>query len=96
MPLNLADRLAVRLIIVPRCTAAAVKYALYLLGNPTPTPTLPQKNWAKATMLESSLVGDRVSYHILDQPDFINGGSDITDAALQSAVETAINNRFIV
>jgi hypothetical protein len=46
-------------------------------------------------MLESGLVGDRVSYHILDQPDFINGGSDITDAVLQSAVETAINNRFI-
>jgi hypothetical protein len=93
MPLNLADRLAVRQIIVPRCTAAAVKYALYLLGNGA--ATLPQKNWAKATMLESSLVGDRVSYHILDQPDFINGGSDITDAVLQAAVETAINNRFI-
>lgn len=74
MPLNLADRFAVRRIIVDRCTAATIKYALYLLGNPTPAPTLPQKNWAKSAMLESSLVGDRVSYHILDHPDFINGG----------------------
>jgi hypothetical protein len=94
MPLNLADRLAVRQIIVPRCIAASVKYALYLLGNGA--ASLEQKNWAKCAMSESSLVGDRVSYHILDQPDFINGGSDITDAVLQAAVETAINNRFIV
>jgi hypothetical protein len=93
MPLNLADRLAVRQIIVPRCTAAAIKYALYLLGNVS--ATIPQKNWAKSAMLESNTVGDRVSFHILDQPDFINGGSDITDAVLQAAVETAINNRFI-
>jgi hypothetical protein len=94
MALNLADRLAVRRIIVDRCTAATIKYALYLLGNGA--ATLAQKNWAKSAMIESSLVGDRVSFHILDQPDFINGGSDITDAVLQAAVETAINNRFIV
>jgi hypothetical protein len=94
MALNLADRLAVRHVIVDRCTAAAIKYALYLLGNGA--STVPQKNWAKSAMLEASLVGDRVSFHVLDQPDFINNGSDITDAVLQSAVETAINNRFIV
>lgn len=93
MALNLADRIAVRANIVPRCTAAVTNYALYILGNAT--ATVPQKGWAREAMRSPGSIGESVSWHVLNQPDFIEGGSSISDAALTGAVETAINIHFI-
>jgi hypothetical protein len=93
MALNLADRLAVRAVIVPRCTAAVANYALYILGNQA--ATAPQKAWATGAIQSPASVGDRVSYHVLNQPDFIADGSGISDATLGGAVEAAINSYFI-
>jgi hypothetical protein len=93
MPLNLADRLAVRRVIVDRCAAAVINYALYILGNVN--ATVPQTAWAREAIRDPNHVGEAVSYHVLNQPDFLSLGSAITDATLSGAVEAAINTHFI-
>lgn len=93
MPLNLADRIAVRHVIVDRCTAVVANYALYLLGNAVATE--PQKGWAREAIRSPGTVGESVSWHVLNQTDFVEGGSSISDASLTGAVETAINTHFI-
>jgi hypothetical protein len=93
MPLNLADRIAVRRVIVDRCTAAVVNYALYILGNQSSTTG--QLGWAREAIRNPVAVGEAASWHVLNQPDFLNDGSAIADGPLAGAVETAINNHYI-
>jgi hypothetical protein len=90
--LNLADRIAVRAVIRARCTAAVVNYALYLLGLPGTTEQLA---WAREAIRAPDPVGDSVSWHVLNQTDFLDHGSGIADNVLTGAVETAINAHFI-
>lgn len=91
--LNAADRLAVREVIVDRCTSHVANYALYLLGG---TPTTGQRNWAQNAIKSAATVGESVSWHVINQSSFVNGGSSIEDSELQGIVETAINNHYIV
>lgn len=95
MALNLADRIAViqSPTMQTRVTAAVAGYALYILGNVAATD--PQKAWARDAIRGPQRVGQQVANHLLDEPNFLSGGSDITDGQLQGACETAINNRFI-
>lgn len=98
--LNLADRLALRPALVQRCTAIVANYALYLLGG---SPTAEQESWASGAIKNAQLVGDQVSWHVINQPAFLgeingsdwSGGSSISDATLTGIVETAINQHFI-
>jgi hypothetical protein len=93
MPLNLADRFAVRHVIKDRCTAAVTNYALYILGNVA--ATIQQTAWAREAIRNPAAVGDAVSYYLLNQTPFLNNGSSITDAELTGVVESAINTHFI-
>jgi hypothetical protein len=93
MALNLADRMAVRQVILTRCEAAVTNYALYILGNVNATQQ--QLGWAREAIRNPKSVGDAVSYHVLNQPAFIDGGSGISDANLTGAIENAINAHFI-
>lgn len=93
MPLNLADRFAVRRVVVDRCTAAVTNYALYILGNVA--ATTPQKAWAREAIRNPAAVGDATSFYLLNQTPFLNNGSSITDAELTGAIEAAINAHFI-
>lgn len=94
MALNLADRIAIiqSPTMQARCTAAVAKYALYLLGG---TPTSPQESWATGALKKTSDVGRDVSWYVLDETNFLDGGSDITDGQLQARIEAAINDWFI-
>lgn len=94
MPLNLNDRLVVMACpaMQSRLASSVAKYALYLLGG---TPTTPQLAWAREAVRSPASVGQQVGYHLLDDTNYLAGGSDITDVQLQGAVETAINARFI-
>lgn len=91
--LNLTDRIAVRRVMIDRCTAAVTKFALYVLGNQASTTE--QLAWAREAIRSPGTVGDAVSWHVLDHPDYLDHGSGMDDATLQGAVETAINTRFI-
>jgi hypothetical protein len=92
--LNMADRIAVRQNLIDRCTAVVTNYALYLLGNME--ATVGQKNWALSSIRNPKTVGDAVSWYVLNQPSYLNGGSSIEDAELIGIVETAINMHLVV
>jgi L-lactate utilization protein LutC len=94
MALNLADRLVViqSPAMQTRVTAAVAKYALYLLGG---SPTVNQLAWAREAIRTPAEAGRQVAFHVLDDTNFLAGGSDITDAQLQGAVEAAVNARFV-
>jgi hypothetical protein len=91
--LNAEDRLSVRRNIVDRCSGHAANYALYILGNVGATAQ--QTAWAKSAINSVATIGDQVSFHVLNQASFLNGGSSIDDVELRGIVETAINNHFI-
>lgn len=93
MPLNLSDRIAVRPLIVPRCTAAVTNYALYLLN--LPTATVNQKAWANEAIRAPESIGQQVSWYVLSEPAYIADGSTIGDAAITGRVENVINLYFI-
>ncbi len=93
MPLNLADRLAVRRNITGRCGAVVAEYAYSLLA--LPTATAQQKAWARETLSNPEAVGERASWHVLNDPAFIADGSGITDEQLTAAVRAALDSRLI-
>jgi hypothetical protein len=94
--LNPADRLAVRPLIVARCQGIVANYANYILGEPTNTPNHANRmNWANSTIGSPETIGIAVSYRVLNDPAFLDGGSGISDGALTGAVEAAINTHFI-
>lgn len=91
--LNLADRIAVRKNIVERCTGIVANYSLYILGNSE--ATVNQKGWAKEAIKSAGGIAEQVSWHVINQSDFLDMGSSIADATLQGVVETALNTYFI-
>jgi hypothetical protein len=95
MALNLQDRLTLIQAkgMQDRVAAAVAKYALYLLGNQASTTN--QFAWPREAIRTPTIVGQAVAFHVLDDTNFLAGGSDITDVQLQGACETAINNRLI-
>lgn len=93
MALNLADRIAVLPVIRPRCTAAVANYALYILGDVN--ATVQKQAWAREAIRQPAAFGEQVSWHILNQQGYIDGGSSISDGELSGACEAAINAHFI-
>lgn len=98
MALNLADRITVMqsATMQTRVTAAVAKYALYILGEAENVANHVNRiAWAREAIRTPAAVGGAVAFHLLDDTNFLAGGSDITDVQLQGAGEAAINNRFI-
>lgn len=89
--LNYSDRETLRPKLVPRCVEAIRKYLLYLQG----VGNAEQKAWATANMPNLQSLGEQISHYCMSEPTFIAGGTSITDAALQSRVETVLNSFFI-
>ncbi len=96
MALNLADRMAVRAVIVSRCVACVVNYANYILGEAGNTANHTNRlAWAREAIRAPEFQGQQLSYYVLNDTNFIAGGSDITDGQLTGVIEAAINNNFI-
>ena len=94
MALNAADRLAVRNVILARCTVLVASYAAALLANEQATSA--QKAWAAGAILSPDRVANDVSCHVVANGTFIANGSSVSDSDLEWIVQTAINNHFIV
>lgn len=92
MALTYADRLAVRPLLLPRIKGAVANYANYLLGG---SPTEEQRAWARGALSSVDSMAERVSYYVLNTPEFISDGSGISDAVLNGVVEAAVNDHFI-
>lgn len=92
MALNYEDRETLRPHIVGRCKEAVRKYALYLLGA---TPTVGQQAWAENAMPNLQQWAENLSHYVTSETAFIDGGTSISDAAIQSRIESVLNSQFI-
>jgi hypothetical protein len=86
--LNQADQIACRVNVVARCTAAIVKYAKYLLDG---TPTTNQKAWALEALRVPTEWGDRMSWHVVANANYVTSGSSVTDSDIEYIVQTSVN-----
>jgi hypothetical protein len=92
MALNLNDRIACRVNVVDRCKAAIITYANYLLDG---SPTANQKSWALEALRVPGEWGERLSWFVVANANFIASGSSVTDSDIEYIVQTTVNARFI-
>lgn len=98
MALNLADRIAVRRVIVDRCTGQVVQFANYILGGGEVAGVTEESalGWAREAIRAPASHGDTISWYVINQQDFLDNGSGVTDQFLQGVVEAAIKTHFMV
>jgi hypothetical protein len=73
-----------------RCTVAVAKYARYLLGL-SPAPSATRLAWAKEAVHDAPREAKAIMWGVVGDPAYVQDGPNISDAALQGAVETAVN-----
>lgn len=91
--LNLADREALRPALVPRLRQAVTKFLLYTQGNGSASAE--RKAWCTANLPSVSSLAEQLSHYCVSEPTFIAGGTSITDAALQSRIESVLQSHFM-
>lgn len=88
MALNYSDRDTLLPKLYPRVVEAIRKYFLYLVGAGTGD----QPSYASNNMKNIPSIASEVLPWLASETDFIDNGTAITDAAIQSRVETVLNN----
>jgi hypothetical protein len=94
MALNYVDRETLRPLLVPRCKEAVRKYLLYVQGGGG-SPSQERIDFCTASMTNLSGLAEQVSHYCTSETAFIDTGTSITDAALQSRVEVVLNAFFM-
>lgn len=94
MALNYVDRETLRPLLVPRCKEAVRKYLLYVQGGGG-TPGAERIAWCTANMPNLQSIAEQVSHYCTSETAFIDTGTSITDAALQSRIEVVLNAFFM-
>lgn len=94
MALNYNDMETLRPKLVPRCEQAVRQYLLYVQGGGG-SPSQPRKDWCTAKMPDLANLAEQLSHYCLSEPTFIDGGTSITDAALQSRIENVLQTHFM-
>jgi len=94
MALNYVDRETLRPQLVPRVKEAIRKFLLYVQGGGG-TPSQQRKDWCTANMPNLQSLADQISHYCTSETAFIDTGTSITDAELQSRVEVVLNSFFM-
>ena len=77
---------------VGRVKVACLKYADYISGEPNDVPAhVTRSKWAQQTFTMPDASATQVTPMVVMDPAVQQDGAEISDAALQSAVEGAIN-----
>lgn len=92
--LNYSDRETLRPKLVPRCVEAVRKFLLYTQGGGG-TPSTGRVDWCTDNMNNLQSIGEQVSHYMMSEPTFIEDGTSITDAEIQSRVETVLQDFFM-
>jgi hypothetical protein len=93
MALNYSDMESLRPKLVPRCEQGARQFLMYTQGNGAASQ--PRKDWCTANMPNLASLAEQLSHYCLSEPTFIDGGTSITDAALQSRIEFVLQTYFM-
>lgn len=92
--LNYADRETLRPFLVYRIRQAITKYLLYVEGGGG-SPSNDRIAWAKDNLENVADLAEQISVYMMSEPTFIAGGTSITDAAIQSRVESVLQTYFM-
>lgn len=87
--LNYQDREVLRPALTPRIREAVRKYLLYVQaggGN----PSAERIDWCTNNLAGVDSLAGQLSHYCMSEPTFIAGGTSISDAALQSRVESVL------
>jgi len=94
MALNYSDRDTLLPKLYPRVTEAIRKYLLYVAGGGG-TPSPERLAWAESNMKNIAQYAHEVLPWLASETAFIDGGTSITDAEIQSRVETILNEQYL-
>lgn len=94
MALNYADRETLRPQLIPRIKQAFVKYLLFVQGGGG-APSAERIAWCTANLPNADSLSVQLSTYCMSEPDFIDNGTSISDASLQSRVESVLVARFM-
>jgi len=76
-----------------RVKVACLHFATYIQGEPTNIPAHNTRyGWAKTTIQNPDNAAMNVTPAVVQDPNVQSKGKSITDAELQTATETAVNN----
>jgi hypothetical protein len=87
--LNLADRETLRPGLIPRIKQSVIKYLLYTQGGGG-SPSANRIAWCKDNLPNADTLAQQLSNYCMSEPTFIAGGTSISDAAIQSRVESVL------
>ncbi len=92
--LNYADQETLRPQLVSRCKVAVRKFLLYTLGGGgSPSPA--RIAWSEENLANLDSLGAQMSNYMTTEPDFLQGGTSIGDAAIQSRCEFVLTTYFM-
>lgn len=94
MALNYVDRETLRPQLVPRVKEGVRKYLLYVQSGGG-SPSQERITWCTANMTNLAPLAEQVSHYCTSETAFIDTGTSITDAALQSRIEVVLNSFFM-
>jgi len=76
---------------IGRIKVACLKFANYILDEPSSTAAHNTRyRWAQNTVVDADAVASKIAPGVVMDPQVQTDGSGITDAALQTSVETAV------
>lgn len=88
--LNYSDRETLRPHLVPRIKQAFIKFMLYVAaGNGHSSD---RQAWAKTNLANAQQYADQISTYVMSETGFIQGGTSISDAAIQSRTESVLTS----
>src|SRR5262245_6613466 len=80
-------------VFVGRVKVACLKFANFIIDEaPTTAAHNTRYKWAQNTLIDSDAVATKVAPNVVMDPAVQTSGAAITDAALQTATETAIQD----
>jgi hypothetical protein len=91
MALNYSDRETLRPLLLPRIRQAIDKFFMFVLGG---SPTQARKDYCQNNLTNIGMLAEQCSHYVMSETAFIDGGTSISDAALQSRVEFALQNHL--
>lgn len=94
MALNYDDRNTLLPQLAPRVSEAIRKYLLYISGGGG-SPSTERRDWADENMKNVPSLTSEILPWLASETAFIDGGTSITDAAIQSRVESVMNGQYL-
>jgi hypothetical protein len=95
MALNYSDLETLRPLLVPRIKKAVIQFLLYVQGGGAGGVSQQRKDWCTANLPNADSLAQQLSNYCMSEPDFINGGTSIADAAIQSRIESVLQTYFM-